>query len=208
MQGEAVVCSARGGDAALDQQRVAAVHRQRDDLLVLARRVHRRRGEHHPIERIEQAPVHIAPRATGHIEKETVSGAAGEAIDPRLVRGIQGLRLPDAIGKLRALVEIQQAKTVGTGRVLIAIDAQQVLPCLQLQHGIRVEIDRIGLAQRTRGNHRPARPAQRPVDLAGVAQRVEDHPSGIIEREAVAIGLTGDVERAVHARDDEGRQRV
>ncbi|MCG3170395.1 MAG: hypothetical protein CALGDGBN_01935 [Pseudomonadales bacterium] len=208
VQRQAVARRTRGVAPALDQQRVGAVQRQRRQFTVLAGVVHLARREHQTVQRIEQAPVHIATGTTGHVEEEPVAGAADEAVDPRLVGGIERLLLRHAVGEFVALAQVEQPEAVVTGRILGAVDGKQVLAGFEVEHRIRIEIDRIGLAQRAGRDHRPTRPAQRPVDPVGVGQRVENHPRGVVEREGVAIGFAGDIERAVHARDHEGGQRI
>ena len=159
-------------------------------------------GPHLPAERIVEPPRSAALRHRLRIEVEAVTAARQEAEDVRRVRRVEGCRHRRAGGKRLGIGGVQQPERVAAGGVGVAVHAEVVVPRDERHHLRAVgHFERIGLTEWPIGDHRAARSVEGPANVAVVRQGIEVDESVAVEREVVAVGLAGRIDRPRDAGD-------
>jgi hypothetical protein len=201
---EAVTRAVRGIGTPLDEQRVAAVHSERPLTEVI---VHGRAIDHRTTVGIEQAPVDVAGVRKA-VNEEALASRDTEAVGVGLVAWIELCVDRRSRCQLLRLRDIDQAETVGADLVGDTIDAQGVVARPQIEGDVAAPLVGIRSVEATLADHRAARSFERPAHAGIVGQRIEHHANRFVQRESVAIGLAGDVDRAIDLGDRYARRAV
>ena len=151
---------------------------------------------------VVQPPRPAALRHRLRIEEEAVAAARREAEDGGRVRGVQGRGDRRTRHQGLGVRGVEQAERIGAGGVGVAVHAQPVVPSDEGHHLGTVEgFERVGLAERSVGDHGASGAVQGPADARVVRQRIEVDEAVAVECEVVAVGLAGCVEAATDGRD-------
>ena len=195
-QREAVVGATRGVGPSLDQQRVDTVLRQRDRAAVGAQVC--QAGDLVP-QGIEDSPVGVAAIEQA-VEIHALAGTGGELVGVGLARRVEP-RVDSRTQRQRScLGQVDQAEAVGARGVAHTIDAQVVIACRKIHCDAAAEVDRVGPRKGPVRHQVAAGPAQRPVDVVVVGQRVEHHAQVVGQSEGIPVGFAGHVQGGVDAR--------
>ena len=199
--------------ARLDQHGVAAGIGQHGGAEVAAGAVEVALREQRPAEGIEHRPARIAAAARDHVEEHPLAAGSVEAVDIGLVGRVEAAADQAAQRHHRPGVQVQQAEAVAAGQLGRGGDAERVVASRQVHD--RHAIGRVALPEGPVGDDGAARAAERPAQVVAVAaghvgrQAVEDRTGGLVQAEAVDVGLAarhGGADRL--AQRDVGGRRV
>ena len=179
--------------AALQRQHVVAGHRERALIGIRAEAC----LEHETAQRVVQPPRAIPVGDGLHVEVELLARVHVEAVEVRLVAGVQLAAHHSARCQHRRRGEVEHTERIGAGLLVRRVDGECVGAGNEIEDAAAVPA--VGGVERAIGHQRAQRTREVPAEIVG-DETVDVDPRLLRHRERVAVHLPRHRDRAVDAR--------